>query len=319
MIAVGPGVPLGIEHVTNASLGLGGAYGTWGECLDNSALPGIVEHILGHPLDSGPLNVGDFGFFYRHHVPDLSHAEHEEVELQAGTRFIIEACHAAGWEPGEVDAVLIGITTPVVPDYVEQIAARAGIPERSLKVSVHKACDGSVAALNLALNPALPGSLLHHNLAQELQGKKVLVGGIEGLSRVMHETQDPQALQLFGNGAGIFGLIPGETMRFIAGESQEVYDTEGLLQVRMTYPHSAVLAARDPGDGRALAAVCGPAARTGGGRRAGGDGRADGHGQALRAERRGRGPVGVRPTATGWLAWGCPGRTSPSRSFTTRT
>ena len=112
------------------------------------------------------------------------------------------------------------------------------MPEGSLKVSVHKACDGSVAALNLALNPGLYAGGLHPNLARELQGKKVLVGGIEGLSRVMHATQDPQALQLFGNGAGVFGLIPGETMRFIAGESKEVYDEEGLLQVRMTYPHS---------------------------------------------------------------------------------
>lgn len=237
-VAVGPGVPLGIERVSNPGLGIGGAYGTWGYCYDNRMLVPEVEHILGHALESGPLNVGDFGFLYRHHVPDLTHKEHEQLEIEAGARFLTEASLAAGWQPSEVDAVLVGMTTPVLPDYLERISARAGIPERSLKVSVHKACDGSVAALNLALNPNLPAGRLHANLAQELQGKKVLVGGIEGLSRVMHETHDPQALQLFGNGAGVFGLIPGENMRFIAGESQEVYDTEGLLQVRMTYPHS---------------------------------------------------------------------------------
>jgi 3-oxoacyl-[acyl-carrier-protein] synthase III len=237
-IAVGPGVPLGIERVSNPATGLGGAYGTWGECCDNSALPSAVEQVLGHPLESGPLNVGDFGFFYRHHVSLLSQAEHEELEVQVGARYLVEGCHAADWEPGEVDAVLIGITTPVVPDYVERIAARAGVPERSLKVSVHKACDGSVAALNLALNPTLAGSEPAGNLARELEGKKVMVGGIEGLSRVMQEVRDAQALQIFGNGAGVIGLIPGETMRFIAGESQAVYDEEGLLQVRMTYPHS---------------------------------------------------------------------------------
>lgn len=248
-VPVGPGVPLGIESVRNPSLGIGGAYGTWGNCYDNTALVPTVEQILGHSLENGPLNVGDFGFLYRHHVPALSHAEHEQLEIEVGTRFLTAACKAVGWEPGEVDAVLIGITTPVVPDYVEQIAARAGIPASSLKVSVHKACDGSVAALNLALNPALAAGT-HMNLAQELQGKKVLVGGIEGLSRVMHDTQDAQALQLFGNGAGIFGLVPGETMRFIAGESQEVYDVEGLLQVRMTYPHSrsALLEVQETGE-----------------------------------------------------------------------
>jgi 3-oxoacyl-[acyl-carrier-protein] synthase III len=237
-IPVGPGVRIGIERVSNPGVGIGGAYGTWGDPCPNSELASAVEHILGRPLESGPLNVGDFGFFSRHHVPDLTREQHLELELAAGERFLREAISAVGWRPDEVDAVLLGITTPACPDYVERIAARVGVPESSLKVSVHKACDGSVAALNLALNPALPAGAHHLSLARELKGKKVLVGGIEGLSRVMRETQDQQALQLFGNGAGIFGLIPGETMQFIAGESQEVYDEEGLLQVRMTYPHS---------------------------------------------------------------------------------
>ena len=30
--------------------------------------------------------------------------------------------------------------------------------------------------------------------------------------------------------AGVIGLIPGETMQFLAGESQEVYDEDGVLQ-----------------------------------------------------------------------------------------
>ena len=235
-IDVGPGVPLGIEQATNAGVGIGGAYGTWGACCPNAELTAAVEDILGHAIGAnGPLNVGELGFLYRHHVPTLSPQEHLDLEVEVGARFVTEASHAAGWDPAEVDALMIGITIPVCQDYVERIAAKAGIPERSLKVSIHKACDGSVAALNLALNPEAG---LGHNLAQELRGKKVLVGGIEGLSRVMHQTQDAQALQLFGNGAGIFGLIPGQTMEFLAGGSQEVYDVEGLLQVRMAYPHS---------------------------------------------------------------------------------
>jgi len=235
-IDVGPGVPLGIERSANLGVGIGGAYGTWGACCPNVELAATVESILGHPIgDNGPMNVGDLGFLYRHHVPALQPQEHVDVEVEVGARFITEASHAAGWDPGEVDALLVGITTPACNDYVERIAAKAGIPERSLKVTVHKACDGSVAALNLALNPELGWG---HNVAQMLRGKKVLVGGIEGLSRVMHQTKDAQALQLFGNGAGMFGLIPGQTMEFIAGGSQEVYDEEGLLQVRMAYPHS---------------------------------------------------------------------------------
>jgi 3-oxoacyl-[acyl-carrier-protein] synthase III len=235
---VGPGVRLGVERVSNPAVGIGGAYGTWGEPCPNAELTEAVESVLGHPLESSPLNVGEFGFFYRHHVPDMSDEEHIELEVAAGERFLTEAIRAAGWQPGEVDALLVGITTPACPDYVERIAARAGLPERSLKVSIHKACDGSVAALNLALNPEMGAGGSHANLARELRGKKVVIGGIEGLSRVMRETHDAQALQLFGNGAGLFCLIPGETMQFIAGSHQEVYDEEGLLQVRMTYPHS---------------------------------------------------------------------------------
>jgi 3-oxoacyl-[acyl-carrier-protein] synthase III len=71
-----------------------------------------------------------------------------------------------------------------------------------------------------------------------LFGKKVLVGGIEGLSRVITSGHDIQALQLFGNGAGIIGVIPGQTIKFLVGGMHEVYDEEGVLQVRMFYPHS---------------------------------------------------------------------------------
>jgi 3-oxoacyl-[acyl-carrier-protein] synthase III len=177
------------------------------------------------------------GFDSRHHIPDLSEADHIELELEVGSRLLKQAALANGWDPADVQGVLLGMTAPVSPDYVTQIARRAGIPEDALKVSVHKACDGSVGALQLALNPGLtePGQI---NVAEELAGKKVLVGGIEGLSRFMSHARDKHALQLFGNGAGVIGVIPGETMKFLVGKTTENYDTEGLLQVRMYYPHS---------------------------------------------------------------------------------
>jgi 3-oxoacyl-[acyl-carrier-protein] synthase III len=115
----------------------------------------------------------------------------------------------------------------------------AGIPDEALKVSVHKACDGSVASLNLALNPTLPvNKQLGLNLAKVLNGKKVLLGGIEGLSRLLRSAGDKNAVQLFGNGAGIIGLIPGKSMKFLVGKAHEVYDEAGLLAFHMYYPHS---------------------------------------------------------------------------------
>jgi len=36
----------------------------------------------------------------------------------------------------------------------------------------------------------------------------------------------------------VLGVIPGKTMKFLAGRSREVFDDEGVLQVAMYYPHS---------------------------------------------------------------------------------
>lgn len=240
-IPIGPGVPVGIARVSNPELGIGGAYGTWGASYDNATLQSILPSLLGEPLEATEkLNLSELGFDNRHHLLELTdEKEMVDVEVQVGARFLREAAKAAGWEPSEVEAVLLGTTGPVTPDYTERVAKEAGIPDQAIKVSIHKACDGSVAGLNLALNPELPvNKSLKQNLAEKLLGKKVLVGGIEGLSRFMRFSHDKNAFQLFGNGAGVIGLVPGKSMKFIVGRSYEVFDDEGVLQVRMLYPYS---------------------------------------------------------------------------------
>lgn len=239
-IMIGKGVPLGIERVSNSSIGIGGAYGAWGEIYDNASLSTLVENRLGEPLaEEDKMNLSELGFNYRHLLPDLSPEEHVELEVEVGARFLREAACASGWDPSEVEGVLVGISGPATDDYTERIAARAGIPDKALKVSIHKACDGSVAGLHLALNPDLPINLAGiKNLARELYGKKILVGGIEGLSRFISLSKDKYALQLFGNGAGVIGVIPGESVKFLVGKTYEVFDEEGVLAVRMYYPHS---------------------------------------------------------------------------------
>lgn len=239
-VPVGGGVPLGVERVSNPELGIGGAYGTWGENYDNTNLAGLVEQRLGEPLgESERMDLGSLGFLGRHHIPELSQEQNTDLEVAVGARLLGEAAAACGWQPGEVEGVLIGTSGPVAVDYVERIASQAGIPEEALKVSVHKACDGSVGALHLALNPDLEvNRQLDGNLAERLLGKKVLVGGIEGLSRMIAQSFDRNALQLFGNGAGVIGLVPGLSMQFLVGQAREAFDEEGVLQVRMDYPHS---------------------------------------------------------------------------------
>jgi 3-oxoacyl-[acyl-carrier-protein] synthase III len=237
-IPVAGGIPIGIESVFNAELGIGGAYGAWGLSYDNDALPEFVGQHLGEPLEEAEvMNLAELGFTSRHHTPYLNQEEHLALELEVGARLVRQAAAANGWKPSEVEGLLIGVTAPVADDYVVQIAQRAGIPDHALKVTVHKACDGAMGGLHLALNPDLspPGFV---NVAEQLRGKKVLVGGIEGLSRLVSLAHDKHALQLFGNGAAITGIIPGETMKLLVGKTHENFDEEGMLKVRMFYPHS---------------------------------------------------------------------------------
>lgn len=237
-IPIAGGIPFGVERVSNPEVGIGGAYGTWGDSYDNITLTDLVSFRMGSPLqEADKMNLSELGFVSRHHIQDLTDEEHLELELEVGSRLLREAAIANGWNINDVEAVLIGMSGPVSEDYVEQICKRAGISDGALKVSIHKACDGSVGGLNLALNPSL-GTSGKINIAKELYGKKVLVGGIEGLSRFTSHAHDKNALQLFGNGAGVIGVIPGETMSFLVGKSHEAFDDEGVLAVRMYYPHS---------------------------------------------------------------------------------
>lgn len=240
VIPVGSGVPLGMEGVYNSRLGIGGAYGSWGQSYSNASLPSFIAERNERPLEASDiLNLAELGFNYRQHVPKLNAAENLELELEVGSRLLRKTLDVCGWDASEVEGVLIGMTGPITLDYIQRISKMVGIPDSALKVSVHKACDGSMGALHLALNPSLsqPGQL---NIAEHLRGKKVLVGGIEGLSRITCRTSDKNALQLFGNGMGAIGVIPGETMRFLVGKSFEDYDSEGLLAVKMEYPHSGL-------------------------------------------------------------------------------
>jgi 3-oxoacyl-[acyl-carrier-protein] synthase III len=239
-LPVGPGIPLGIEQVSNSEVGIAGAYGAWGTSFNNQTLYGIIEDHLGEPLPkTDEMNLQELGFLHRHHIPEMSEAEYAEVELEAGAAFLRAAAQANGWAASEVQGVLIGASSPVVENFVERISERAGILASALKVSVHKACDGSVGALHLALNPGLMLNLPSvQRIASDLAGKKVLVGGIEGLSRFLKSSRDKNAWQLFGNAAGVVGLIPGQSMKFLVGKTFETFDEEGVLQVRMDYPHA---------------------------------------------------------------------------------
>jgi hypothetical protein len=77
VIGVGKGVPFGTVRVSNSAVGIGGAYGTWGESCDNDSLPKVLEHQIGAPLAPEDLmELGNLGFVSRHHTPELSGRRH---------------------------------------------------------------------------------------------------------------------------------------------------------------------------------------------------------------------------------------------------
>src|SRR5512136_1779979 len=86
-IPIGPGVPLGIERVSNPEVGIAGVYGTWGASYDNAHLPALVEDRLGSPLNAeDTLNLSELGFLRRHHLPKLTEEEHVKLEVSVGAR-----------------------------------------------------------------------------------------------------------------------------------------------------------------------------------------------------------------------------------------
>src|SRR3972149_6738688 len=88
-IPVGKGVPFGITQVANPALGIGGAYGTWGDSYDNVNLPDFLSQRMGVPLSEAErLDLAPLGFHHRHHIAELSEKEHYEVELEVGARFL---------------------------------------------------------------------------------------------------------------------------------------------------------------------------------------------------------------------------------------
>src|SRR5512146_1466188 len=81
-IPVGTGVPFGIKRVTNPQVGIGGAYGAWGQSYDNEAMPAFLEEQLGGPIPANQqLNLAELGFKSRHHIQRLSDEQNLEVEV----------------------------------------------------------------------------------------------------------------------------------------------------------------------------------------------------------------------------------------------
>ena len=70
-IPIGGGVTVGIERITNPQVGIGGAYGTWGDSYGNEDIPRFFEKVLGEAnADEAFFNLSELGFMHRYEQID---------------------------------------------------------------------------------------------------------------------------------------------------------------------------------------------------------------------------------------------------------
>lgn len=103
----------------------------------------------------------------------------------------VRAMEAAGVEPGEIDYLFLGTTTPdfVFPSTASQLQKRLGMREIGA-MDINAACTGFIYALSVADKFVRTGD-----------AGKALVIGSETLSRMV-DWEDRQTCVLFGDGAG---------------------------------------------------------------------------------------------------------------------
>jgi len=122
-----------------------------------------------------------------------------ETAAYMGTRAAQAALAMAGAKPEDVDAIIVGTSTPdqAFPSTASRIQAELGVPG-GFAFDLAAACSGFIYGLSVA-----------DGLIRAGQAKGILVIGSEVYSRIM-DWQDRGTCVLFGDGAGAVFLRVGE-------------------------------------------------------------------------------------------------------------
>jgi len=120
---------------------------------------------------------------------------------------LLKACAAAGIEPGELDAIIVGTSTPdtLFPSTACWLQHKLGL-RGPAAFDVSAGCSGFLYALEIA------GGLMHGG------AKKIAIIGAEVMSRVIN-WQDRSTCVLFGDGAGAAILGPGDGRSGVLGSA----------------------------------------------------------------------------------------------------
>jgi 3-oxoacyl-[acyl-carrier-protein] synthase III len=109
-----------------------------------------------------------------------------------------------GWNLSDVEAVIVGSSSPRELNYAERIVEYIGLPAVHM-MNFYLACNSSAQALGYALT------------TKELSHKKVLIVGVDGLgsqvTEISPELTDHLAPIFFGNGFFIIAFEPGKHLQ----------------------------------------------------------------------------------------------------------
>lgn len=114
-----------------------------------------------------------------------------ETSASLGYQAALQALNDAGWQPGDIELIIVGTTTPdqIFPSNACLIQHRLGA-NGCAAFDVNAACSGFMYALNIA-----------NQFIRAEQYRRVLVIGTETLTRIT-DLEERATAVLFGDGAG---------------------------------------------------------------------------------------------------------------------
>lgn len=220
------GTPIEIETIPGPFTT--GVNAHWGERIPRNDL---VERIkIAYP--NTPLqNSTGFDVIW-HQADETSREQGIQDELEVGKLLIETVIKSNGWKPEEVAGLFIGSGVPVADDpryqdYARTLGGMVGMRQDAYFDNMYAACASGGHQLIKALT------------REDMQGEKVVVAGLEGIS-YLTENFDPKladslSMEFFGNGAAAKGVIPGKTMTVLSQAHRVVRDKDEVLAAHMTY------------------------------------------------------------------------------------
>ncbi|MBP6098548.1 MAG: hypothetical protein KA477_01035 [Candidatus Levybacteria bacterium] len=205
-----------------------GVNAHWGERIPRNDL---VERIkIAYP--NIPLqNSTGFDVIW-HQADGTSREQGIQDELEVGKLLIETVIKSNGWKPEEVAGLFIGSGVPIADDpryqdYARTLGGMVGMRQDAHFDNMYAACASGGHQLINALT------------REDMQGEKVVVAGLEGIS-FLTENFDPKladslSMEFFGNGAAAKGIIPGRTMTVLSQAHRVVRDEDEVLAAHMTY------------------------------------------------------------------------------------